>query len=394
MLNEFIELSKKKKLQFSRIFFESIYSISFKSFTLHDNLFYKVYIFSNKIFNYDSLISTDHLIQSILSHLYNINQISLQNIELFSKEIIDIFKIYLNNIILKQDYSENIETLFNYNKIESNLNNYSIKNISFELLNKQLIIDLINTTNIFTFETYDKKMIDYKLKDNCCICLNKSSNPILTTCCKQLLCLKCSLLCLQQKFKCPLCRRIINNINKFNIINNYKNYNKKKNIESIQDIMKQSHNYNKNYLLDKILNFITNTNKWNFKIIIILNDNPKLDLKYEYIHNTPYNEIKDILKKYKLNVYNIFKNNVSTINANIKEFNSLGGVLIVPSLVTFKNMNMNIYTDYIIFYSSYEPFYNKHRIIYDFYKPTFSNPLNFLKFNLSNEKTVFFDLVL
>lgn len=393
LFNSFIDSSIQKKYTYSRFIFQSIlfsYDYVFK------NMVYGVYIFTSNdlLFNFDKYSNYKYL-SLIGSKINTINNIILMNDKYkLENDTINSYLEYLHNVFLLNDTKNvpDIQQKYNYHIIKNNYKTNHINDQTIQLYNKNLIEDITHSTDLFEIKLYETNYIHDKMKNDCSICLKKCNKPILTSCCKQVFCLECNLLCLKNKLECALCRTPINSKNKINIIKNKLELKNKNKNYTIQNIKQNSELFKKKYILDKTIQYIINNSQWNRKIIIISNFGDGIFGNYDTYRES--HDIQDILKKYHINCYNIFKFNLNTIKKKMKEFDTIGGVLIIPNLTLFQKLNIEIYTDYIIHYYNMEKRYNENRQLFDMIDTYIPNPIQYFKNIIVNQNVTIFDLVI
>tara|TARA_B100000767_G_C19746651_1_gene528844 strand:- start:40 stop:2022 length:1983 start_codon:yes stop_codon:yes gene_type:complete len=403
----FTELSKIKKYKYSRFIFQSSLYLTYSKYL--NNIVYSVYIFTTKLSLFDNMeiIYNTHLyntydrrkkmVYDIFYKIEYINNIILQNEKIkLDNNTINSYLEYLNNVLLLNDTNNEIDIIekYNYHIIKHNYNNHTITDKVMDLIEDNKVEDIIHTNNIFEIKNFDIDFLEEKLKDVCSICLDECVKPTITSCCKQLLCLKCNLFCLKENKNCVLCRQAIDERNKINIVKNNLELKERKNITSIKEIKDTSEIFNKKYILDKTIEYILSNSEWNRKIIIVTNFGE--NVYGDYCDYRASHDVKEILTKYDINSYNIFKFSLNCIKRKMKEFNTIGGVLIIPNLEYFNKLNIEINTDYIIHYHNMENnnIYNKNREMYNVVLKYNKNPLESFKNIIKNNNVTVFDLVI
>ena len=404
----FTELSKGQKYKYSRFIFQSILSMTYSKYL--NNIVYSVYIFTTKqsLFNNMEIIYNTDPIYNIYNKrkkmVYNIfykieylNNIVLQNEKIkLDNDKINSYIEYLNNVLLLNNINDELNMIdkYNYHIIKHNYGIPKVTDKVIELVEDNKVEDIIHTNNIFEIKNYDTEFIEEKLKDVCCICLEKCEKATLSSCCNQLFCLKCNLYCLKEKTECALCRTRIDSRNKINIVKNNLELKERKQITRIEEIKNTSEIYNKKYLLYKTIEYILNQSEWNRKIIIVTNFGEGVFGDYGYYRES--HDVKEVLTTYDINSYNIFKFSLNCIKRKMKEFNTIGGVLIIPNIELFNRLNITIDTDYIIHYHNMENnnIYNKNRDIYKEVLKYNKNPLENFKNIIKKNNVTVFDLVI
>ena len=402
----FTELSKGQKYKYSRFIFHSLVSMIYSKYL--NNIVYSVYIFTSRqslfdnmeiIYNTDSIYNIYNrrkkMVYDIFYKIEYINNIILQNkkIKLDNDKINSYIK-YLNDVLLLNNISNEIDIIekYNYHIIKHNNGILKVTDKVIELLEDNKVEDIIHTNNIFEIKNYDTEFIEEKLKDVCCICFEKCEKATLSSCCNQLFCLKCNLYCLKEKSQCALCRTRIDSRNKINIVKNNLELKERKQITRIEEIKNASEIYNKKHLLYKTIEYILNNSEWNRKIIIVTNFGKGVFGDYGYYRES--HDVKEVLTKYDINSYNIFKFSLNCIKRKMKEFNTIGGVLIIPNIELFNRLNITIDTDYIIHYHNTETnnIYNN-REMYNVVLKYNKNPLESFKNIIKKNNVTIFDLV-
>ena len=400
----FIEFSKQKKYKYTRFIFQAL--LSFNCNDILNDIVYSVYLFLNKKMLMDLFIGFNDnkysyykckLFYIILNKLVYLNNKILHNEKFkIDNNTINSYLEYLNNIILLKDTKNDIQIIdkYNYHIIKHNYGIPKITDKVIELLEDNKVEDIIHTNNIFELKNYDTEFIEEKLKDVCCICLEQCDKATITSCCNQLFCLKCNLYCLKEKLACALCRTTIDSRNKINIVKNHLELKEKQKVTCVEEVKSESEIYNKKYILEKTIEYILSNSEWNRKIIIVNNFGEGVYGDYGYYRES--REVKDVLAKYDINSYNVFKFSLNCIKRKMKEFNTIGGVLIIPNMELFNKLNSTIYTDYIIHYHNIENnnIYNENRDIYNTFAKDRHNPLEELKNCIVNENVTVFDLVI
>ena len=404
----FTELSKGQKYKYSRFIFQSILSMTYSKYL--NNIVYSVYIFTSRqslfdnmeiIYNTDPIYNIYNkrkkMVYNIFYKIEYLNNIVLQNEKIkLDNDKINSYIEYLNNVLLLNNISNEIDIIekYNYHIIKHNYGIPKVTDKVIELVEDNKVEDIIHTNNIFEIKNYDTEFIEEKLKDVCCICLEKCEKATLSSCCNQLFCLKCNLYCLKEKTECALCRTRIDSRNKINIVKNNLELKERKLITRIEEIKNTSEIYNKKYLLYKTIEYILNQSEWNRKIIIVTNFGEGVFGDYGYYRES--HDVKEVLTTYDINSYNIFKFSLNCIKRKMKEFNTIGGVLIIPNIELFNRLNITIDTDYIINYHNMENnnIYNKNRDIYKEVLKYNKNPLENFKNIIKKNNVTVFDLVI
>ena len=399
-VDKFISISKQKKYIYSRFIFQSIYNLTL--YNTFENMVYSIYIFINKsqlilyFTKYYSELKQTHFVDFVFVKINVLNNMILKNeLHKLSNDTINSYIQYINDIVISNDTLNEplIQYKDNYHIVKHNYGNTAIKDGVIDLVDNNKIQDVIYTNNIFDIKIYNSTYLIEKKKDNCCICLDTVNKPVFTSCCKQLLCLKCSLLSLKIKLSCPLCRTLFTQYNTLNIVQNDIIY-KKNTIPTIKYITDNSHLFNKIHIFDKIIEYILVNSEWNRKIIIVTDFGTRLD----YLFQKEFNTCGKILKKHNLYIYNIYKSNLNTTKYDLKQFDTIGGVLIIPNVNIFKQLNITIDANYIIHYHNTHKnnLYNSNRYIYDnvLDKKDIDNPIECLKNIITNKNVTIFDLVI
>jgi len=216
-----------------------------------------------------------------------------------------------------------------------------VENIS--VINKKFVIQELKT-KIACIEDRIKSV------DNCPICIDDFTNPIITPCCNNKYCFTCITMALNDKTKCPTCRSELT-ISKLLVVKDGKNSNTKTNDEIVIGFPKELTTYGQKSDYVK-----ANSNKFNKyenmdKIFELNNDLPvKKYLIFTEYESTLNIKITSILDKWSLK-YDRIRGTSATINRQLEKYKAKNGetnVLLVNSKFFGSGMNLENTTDIII----------------------------------------------
>jgi hypothetical protein len=255
---------------------------------------------------------------------YNSNSLTTKHIPELTHFSIEDYKF--NYIEETKTYNNNIKLFYlKINKSNTNINN-EILNILYE---NSLFFEILHVNKDFKqMRTETKKKcetdenIKEKIEDSCIICYKDEKDELtLTNCCKSVICLSCAINVKIRNNKCPYCR---NPEFKLNIIDIKLNQHTMI-LHDHKDLAVNCKLFKKDFMLNKILNYINYKN--GFSKIVILNIGG--EQRENYL-------IKNILKCKHINICEMDHYYVNKMKAFIREFNSIGGAVIINNLYVFR----------------------------------------------------------
>jgi SNF2 family DNA or RNA helicase len=313
--------------------------------------------FLKSVFKYMSYKHLELLVvknsENFIRESFKMPKTHYHNYECFNPKMLDVVGDYISPDIKEMIIAGNIKgaiTSLGGNQIEGNDNLIQIVTKKKELDLKEAIFKIEKFSerkdNQQEVEIWKNKKIKlekdiqeikdkYKdiLKDNCPICLDNISKPIMTPCCKNIFGGDCLMKCLETKDSCPMCREKIH-VQDLSYIKGEKDEEEKDDV-----------NINKKLTREQtIISIIKSSQKSNNNSRFIIFSN----------HNETFDTIRNTLKENNFNILELAGS--KTIKDNILNKYRLGKekIIFLNSKSNGAGINLEVTTDIILYHEMNE----------------------------------------